>query len=234
MFRYRLIRLAMRLTQFFFLATIRVQGKENIPASGPYIVVLNHVSVADTPVLLMVFPLVRWRFFAGEKWRSHWLYGPIMTWLGAIYINQGEADRRALKEALEALKAGAVFGLAPEGSRSKGGQMRAAKDGAAYLASRSKVQVLPVGLVNLDVLFANVRRLRRTTVEVHIGQPFIVPEIGRRVRSNDLAAYTHLIMCHIAALLPERYHGHYAHSPALQALQRGENPWPYCCQSTAN
>ena len=228
MFRYRLIRMAMRLTQFFLRVTTRVQGRENIPASGPYIVVLNHVSVADTPALLMTFPLVRWRFFAGEKWRSHWLYGPIMTWLGAIYINQGEADRRALKEALDALQAGAVFGLAPEGSRSKGGQMRVAKDGAAYLASRSKVQVLPVGLVNLDVLFANVQRLRRTTVEVHIGQPFIVPEIGRRVRSGDLAAYTHLIMCHIAALLPERYHGHYAHSPALQALQRGEDPWPYC------
>jgi 1-acyl-sn-glycerol-3-phosphate acyltransferase len=154
-----------------------------------------------------------------------------MTWLGAIYINQGEADRRALKEALDALQAGAVFGLAPEGSRSQGGQMRVARDGAAYLASRSKVQVLPVGLVNLEVLFANVRRLRPTTVEVRIGQPFIVPEIGRRVRSGDLAAYTHLIMCHIAALLPERYHGHYAHSPALRALQRGEDPWPYCFES---
>lgn len=231
MFRYRLIRLAMRLTKFFLLGTIRVQGRENIPASGPYIVVLNHVSVADTPILLITFPLVRWRFFAGQKWRTHWLYGPIMTWLGAIYINQGEADRRALKEALDALQAGAVFGLAPEGSRSQGGQMRVARDGAAYLASRSKVQVLPVGLVNLEVLFANVRRLRPTTVEVRIGQPFIVPEIGRRVRSGDLSAYTHLIMCHIAALLPERYHGHYAHSPALRALQRGEDPWPYCFES---
>ena len=231
MFRYRLIRLAMRLTQFLLLGTIQVQGRENIPASGPYIVVLNHVSVADTPILLITFPLVRWRFFAGQKWRTHWLYGHIMTWLGAIYINQGEADRRALKEALDALQAGAVFGLAPEGSRSQGGQMRVARDGAAYLASRSKVQVLPVGMVNLDVLFANVRRLRPTTVEVHIGQPFIVPEIGRRVRSGDLAAYTHLIMCHIAALLPERYHGHYAHSPALRALQRGEDPWPYCFES---
>ena len=228
MFRYHLIRLAMRLTQFFLLATIRVQGRENIPATGPYIVVLNHVSVADTPVLLMTFPVVRWRFFAGEKWRAHWLYGPIMTWLGAIYINRGKADRRALKEALAALAIGDVFGLAPEGSRSQGGKMKVAKDGAAYLASRSKVQVLPVGLVNLDVLFANVKRLRRTAVEVNIGQPFIVPELGRRVRSSDLSAYTHLIMCHVAALLPERYHGHYLHSPALLALKRGEDPWPYC------
>jgi 1-acyl-sn-glycerol-3-phosphate acyltransferase len=212
------------------LATIRVKGQENIPATGPYIVVLNHVSVADTPVLLMSFPVVKWRFFAGEKWRSHWLFGPIMTWLGAIYINRGVADRQALKQALTALKEGAVFGLAPEGSRSKGGRMSPAKDGASYLASRAHVPVLPVGLVNLDVLFANTIRLRRTRVEVNIGEPFLLPDIGRRPKSQDLAAYTHLIMCRIANLLPERYHGHYASSQALQALQQGEDPWPHCYQ----
>ena len=228
MFRYRLIRVAMRLSQFVLLASIQVNGRENIPSSGPYITVLNHISVADTPVLLLTFPIVCWRFFAGEKWRSHWLYGPIMTWLGAIYINRGEADRKALKVAMDALADGAVFGLAPEGSRSQNGQMEEAKDGAAYLASRTQTFVLPVGLVNMDVLFANAIRLRRTYIEVHIGEPFLLPEIGRRPRSQDMAAYTHLIMCHIAALIPERYHGHYAQSPALQALKRGEDPWPYC------
>ena len=234
MFRYRLIRWAMRLSQFVLLASIEVNGRENIPASGPYITVLNHVSVADTPVLLMTFPIVRWRFFAGEKWRSHWLYGPIMTWLGAIYIQRGEADRKALKIAIEALEAGAVFGLAPEGSRSQGGRMKEAKDGAAYLASRTDSLILPVGLVNMDVLFANAIRLRRTHIEVQIGEPFLLPSVGRRPRSPDLMAYTHLIMCHIAALLPERYHGHYAHSPALRALQRGEDPWPYCFESLSD
>ena len=228
MFRYRLIRVAMRLSQFVLLASIQVNGRENIPSSGPYITVLNHISVADTPVLLLTFPIVCWRFFAGEKWRSHWLYGPIMTWLGAIYINRGEADRKALKVAMDALADGAVFGLAPEGSRSQNGQMEEAKDGAAYLASRTQTFVLPVGLVNMDVLFANAIRLRRTYIEVHIGEPFLLPEIGRRPRSQDMAAYTHLIMCHIAALVPERYHGHYAQSPALRALKRGEDPWPYC------
>ncbi len=228
MFRYRLIRMAMCLSQFALLASIQVNGRENIPPSGPYITVLNHISVADTPILLLAFPIVRWRFFAGEKWRSHWLYGPIMTWLGAIYINRGEADRKALKVAMDALADGAVFGLAPEGSRSQNGQMEEAKDGAAYLASRTQTFVLPVGLVNMDVLFANAIRLRRTYIEVHIGEPFLLPEIGRRPRSQDMAAYTHLIMCHIAALVPERYHGHYAQSPALQALKRGEDPWPYC------
>jgi 1-acyl-sn-glycerol-3-phosphate acyltransferase len=108
--------------------------------------------------------------------------------------------------------------------------MQPAKDGAAYLASRGQVLIVPVGLVNTDILFANIRRLRRSNVEVRIGEPYYLPEIGRRVRSRDLPAYTHLIMVKIAALLPERYRGYYKDSPALKALLNGQDPWTHCHQ----
>ena len=228
MFRYRLIRLAMQIIRLLLLIRFKVTGRENIPPQGPYIVVLNHTSVVDTPVLLINFPLQKWRFFAVNKWRNHPIYGPIMAWLGAIYIERDTVDRSQLRQALDALEAGTVFGLAPEGSRSFTGQMMAAKDGAAYLASRANVPILPVGLVNNDVLFANVKRLRPTTIEVRIGQPFTLPNLDGRARSTDLPALTHFIMVHIAAQLPVRYHGYYADSPALAALLRGEDPWPYC------
>jgi 1-acyl-sn-glycerol-3-phosphate acyltransferase len=227
MFRYRLIRFLLTIVQVV-LARLVVNGRENIPASGPYIVAVNHMSVADTPILLISFPIIRWRFFAGEKWRTHWLYGPIMAWLGAIYINRGAVDRAALKEALAALHKGHVFGLAPEGSRSKVGYMQEARGGVAYLASRANVPILPVGLVNTDVLFANARRLRRTQLEAHIGRSFTLPDLARRPRAADMDAFTHYIMVHIAAQLPPRYHGIYADSPALSALLAGEDPWPYC------
>lgn len=228
MFRYRLIRLLMNITRLFLQVRFQVVGRENIPAQGPYIVALNHTSVVDTPVLLLTFPLQKWRFFAVDKWRSHPIYGPIMDWLGAIYIKRDRVDRHQLRQALSAIQAGTVFGLAPEGTRSFDGKMLAAKDGAAYLASRANVPILPVGLVNNDVLFTNIKRLRSTTIEVQIGEPFTLPEIGRRVKSRDLTAYTHYIMVHIAAQLPARYHGHYAGSPALAALLAGEDAWPHC------
>ncbi|HEX6383769.1 MAG TPA: lysophospholipid acyltransferase family protein [Anaerolineae bacterium] len=233
MFRYHLIRFAMNVVRLILLVRIRVYGRENIPAGGAYVVALNHMSVADTPILLLSFPVVEWRFFAGEKWRGHPIYGPIMAWLGAIYINRREADRRALKEALEALESGKVFGLAPEGSRSKEGALKPAKEGAAYLASRADVPVLPVGLVNSDKLFANANRLRPTTIEVHIGEPFTLPDVNGRARGPVLSAYTHLIMVKIAALLPERYHGAYKDSSALAALLAGKDPWPYCLEGVA-
>ncbi len=210
------------------LANLEVSGQENIPPQGPYLVTVNHMSAADTPILFVAFPTQAWRFFAGEKWQDHWLWGPMMGSLGAIYIKRDEVDRRAIREAQEAIDQGAIFGLAPEGKRSKGGEMQAAKMGAAYLASRSKAPILPVGIVNSDVLFANVRRLKRVTVEVIIGEPYTLPDLGRRVKSTDLHAYTELIMVHIAALLPERYHGVYRDSLALQALLAGEDPWPFC------
>ncbi|GAB4277367.1 MAG: lysophospholipid acyltransferase family protein [Candidatus Promineifilaceae bacterium] len=228
MFRYHLVRIWMYITSFLLLAHVHTEGRENIPDSGPFIVTVNHMSTADTPILLIAFPVRPWRFFAGEKWKNHPIIGPIMGWLGAIYINRGEADRKALKEAMDALKKGAIFGLAPEGTRSKNGQLNHARDGAAYLASRANVPILPVGIANSDKLFANFKRLRPTRIEVHIGQPYALPALGRRAKGDDLAAYTHLIMVKIAALLPERYAGVYADSPALAALRAGEDPWPYC------
>jgi 1-acyl-sn-glycerol-3-phosphate acyltransferase len=227
MLRYRIARSGWKVVQVV-LADVTVSGKENIPTDGPFLVTTNHMSAADTPLLFVSFPTQEWRFFAGEKWQDHWLWGPMMGSLGAVYIKRGEVDRRAIQEALQAIDDGAVFGLAPEGKRSKVGEMQEAKTGAAYLASRGEAPILPVGIINTDILFANVRKFKRTRVEVIIGEPYYLPDLGRRARRADLDAYTHLIMVHIAALLPERYHGVYRDSPALKALLAGEDPWPYC------
>jgi 1-acyl-sn-glycerol-3-phosphate acyltransferase len=217
-------------TVLVFFATLTVTGRENLPENGPYLLAVNHMSKADPPLIFITWPVMQWRFFAGEKWERHLIFGPLMRWAGAIYINRGEVDRKALRQALDALNEGSVFGLAPEGTRSRVGALIPARDGAAYLATRAGVPVLPVGVVNSDVLGRNMLRLRRTRLELRIGHAFTMPDLGRRIRSADLAAYTHLIMVHIAALIPERYWGVYSDSPALSALLEGEDPWPYCLQ----
>ncbi|MEW5988906.1 MAG: lysophospholipid acyltransferase family protein [Chloroflexota bacterium] len=213
-----------------WVGSLKVTGRENIPATGPYIIAVNHLSKADPPILLLAFPPMRLRYFAAEKWEKHWFFGPILAWSGAVFINRGEVDRRALGQAVEVLKEGGIFGLAPEGTRSRVGSLIQAKEGVAYLASRAKVPILPVGVVNTDRVGHNFSHLRRTRLEAHIGKPFLLPELadGRRAKGADLTAYTNYIMAHIAALIPERYYGYYKDSPAVQARLRGEDPWPYC------
>lgn len=223
-----------RIAHFFFtiiqrlLCRLVVNGRENIPAQGPYILAVNHMSTADIGLVFVGFPAQPWRYFAGEKWSKHPVWGPLLSSLGVIFINRGEVDRRALREALQALDRGDNFALAPEGTRSKVGFLQPGKDGAAYLATQARVPILPVGLSNNDVLFANARRLRRATITMRVGRPFPLPDLNRRVRSRDLADFTHLIMVHIAALVEPRHRGFYADSPALAALLAGDDPWPHC------
>jgi 1-acyl-sn-glycerol-3-phosphate acyltransferase len=220
----------------FVVGSKKITGRENLPASGPYIVVTNHMSASDLPLLCVAIPpdqMPQLLFFAAEKWEHRFLLGTIMRKAGAIYINRGAVDRRALRKAVDAIEEGAIFGLAPEGTRSRVGKMMRAREGAAYLASRAGVPLVPVGLVNTDTWSANFKSLRRTHFELHIGKPFHLPDVGRRTKGKDLEAYTHLIMVEIAALIPARYHGYYQDSPALAARLRGEDPWPYCQEVTA-
>jgi len=191
------------------LVRLEVVGKENFPERGPYILVTNHLSVFDTPVLLFLCPHTI-RAFAAAKHRRNPVYAPLLAMAGSIWVRRGEVDREALRGAMEALQRGEVLGMAPEGTRARGVYaLQRGKTGAAYLATRAGVPIVPVGLVGTEKIKENLPRLRRTDVRVVIGEPFLLPESGR-VRGPKLREYTDMIMRRIAALLPEEYRGVYA------------------------
>jgi 1-acyl-sn-glycerol-3-phosphate acyltransferase len=209
-----------------FVGRLSVHGKENLPECGSYIAATNHLSKIDPAVVIVTLPSRVIRVFAAQKWRSHLLFGPILNLAGAIWVRRGEVDRAALKEAIGALKAGQILGMAPEGTRSRVRKLQKARQGAAYIGTRAGVPIVPIGVINSDEFLENLIHLRRTSLEVHIGEPFSLPDLGHRPKGQELEAYTELIMGHIAALLPERYHGYYADSPVLAALRAGDDPWP--------
>jgi 1-acyl-sn-glycerol-3-phosphate acyltransferase len=188
---------------------LEVVGRDNLPECGPYILATNHISAFDTPVLLVVCPHTI-RAFAAAKHRRNPFYAPILAMGGSIWVRRGEVDRKALREALAALRRGDVLGMAPEGTRAR--QVYAlqhGKSGAAYLATRADVSIVPVGLTGTERIKDNFPRLKRSAVRVVIGEPFRLPESGR-VRGPQLDEYTDLIMRRIAQLLPEEYRGVYA------------------------
>ena len=184
-------------------------GLENVPSEPPYILALNHISVFDSPLGLSVCPHIV-RAFAAEKHRRNPIYAPLLAMMGSIWVQRGEVDRRALRGALDVLARGEVLGLAPEGTRARGPYaLQKGKRGAAYLATRADVLIVPVGVSGSEMIKQDLPRLRRAPVRVVVGKPFRLPESGR-VGTEKLDEYTELIMRRIADLLPEEYRGVYA------------------------
>lgn len=197
---------------------LELVGVENIPDAPPYLLVTNHLSALDLPLLLFISPHTI-RAFAAIEHRSNLVFGPILEAGRTIWVRRGEIDRQALREALEVLERGEVLGVAPEGTRANESHaLQKAKPGAAYIATRADVPILPVGIAGTEKVKHNLPRLRRTPVRVTVGEPFRLPESGH-VRSEALHEYTDLIMDRIAELLPEKYRGVYGYDSGHQGAQ---------------
>jgi len=194
-----------------------VVGLENVPSQGPFIVITNHLSMVDPPAVMAALPC-RVVAMAASKYIRH-PFGFLLGTANVIFVRRGQPDRRALRKALAVLASGGVLGIAPEGTRSKTGALQRGKPGAAYLALRANVPLLPVALTGTERFFRDLARLRRPHLRVVIGKPFRleVPEGTER----PLQALTDQMMQRLAALLPPEYRGVYGHLPARPALQRG-------------
>lgn len=206
-FLYRLMqRLLWALARL--LTRLEVTGVENVPLEGPLVIAPNHIHAFDVPLVGMVIPR-RTAIFAADKWRGK-LGGWVMERLTrVIYVARGEADRGALSQALEVLKAGHALAVAPEGTRTRTGGLQQGKHGAVYLASRTGATILPVAIWGHEKALAAWRRLRRPEIHVRIGQPIHLPAGAERARTAELHAYTDELMLALAQLLPAGYRGVY-------------------------
>ncbi len=206
-----------------FLASIlirrlTVEGLENIPKEGRLIIVLNHIHYFDSPVLGMLVPREMWCMVA-DKYKHH-PFGLIVDTTGAIYIQRGEVDRKALKQSIAVLEADKSLAIAIEGTRSKTGGLAEGKTGVAYLATRTNSPVLPVALSGTEEILSSLLHFRRADVIVRFGEPIVLPSGEQRARSKELEQYTEQIMVALAKLLPDDYRGVYREHPAVQ----GEAP----------
>lgn len=203
-------------TAFALLSTREVEGLDNIPTQGPYILVANHLSRVDAPLLLTLVRSNNITGWAAEKYRQHPLFGLIVRLGGGIFIRRGEVDRDALAAAVAWLRKGNIFGMAPEGTRSKTGALIRAKTGAAYLADQAKVPIVPVAITGTEAMTQNLMRLRRSRLTARIGELFRLPPLQESERTKSLRRNTDEIMCRIAAMLPPAYRGVYAEHPRLK------------------
>lgn len=181
---------------------------DNLPSSGPAILMMNHIALIDPIVVLSclprnIVPMARHDAFKVPFWG-------VFPWLWEVIpVRRGEADRPALKKALSVLKAGEVVLVAPEGTRSP--QMQQGKVGVAYLAARSGAPVVPAA-VEGTIGYPSLRLDRRDEpgATVRLGRPFRFKPTQGRVDRLLLRKMTDEAMYVLAALLPEARRGVYA------------------------
>jgi 1-acyl-sn-glycerol-3-phosphate acyltransferase len=194
---------------FRLLCRLEIAGLEHVPTKGPFLYIANHLHWLDAPLLSVTLPC-RGYAFAAEKWEDHWFVGRLFRSVDAIFVNRGEVDRKALREALNVLEGGGVLGVAPEGTRSKTGALQKGRSGPAYMALRTGVKLLPTAATGQENLFPSLRRFRRARVRVVYGPPFEPPQVAGKASSAQVHAFTEEIMYHLAAMLPPAYRGLYA------------------------
>ncbi len=174
--------------KFFVTGTIRlltrmkVEGRENLPTTGGYVLAPVHRSYVDTPIAAGVSRR-RLRFMGKDTmWKKRWSAW-LLSAVGGFPVTRGTSDIEALRRAVEVLQAGEPLVMFPEGERKSGSVVQPLFEGAAFIAARCAVPLIPVGIGGSErVMPKGAKRLYARRVHVIIGAP-IVPVLADNGRA---------------------------------------------------
>ena len=160
---------------------VSVEGREHVPAHGAFVLAPVHRSNMDTPYASTATRR-RLRFMGKDSlWKGR-AAGWFLSALGGFPVSRGSADREALRRCAEVLAAGEPLVVFPEGERKSGPVVAPLFEGAAYLAARAGVPIVPVGIGGSErVMPKGARFIRPRKVAVVIGAPLTVESDGSRV-----------------------------------------------------
>ncbi len=229
--RRRLMRsLVHRVTQavFALLTDFHLVGGENLPQSGPLLVVANHFSFVDPMALVRIAP-----------WPMEFLGGfrtpnapPVLSWFRELWgyypVFRGTGSTLAFRASEAVLGQGGVLGVFPEGT-SAAAVLRPPRPGVAFIAAQTAARILPIGLDGFIDILPKLGKGRRARVTARIGQPFgpFVASGRGRERRQYLEHIGHEIMQRIAELLPPERRGYYSDDPVLRAAAQEINDYPF-------
>jgi len=188
-----------------------VNGLENIPEGEGFIVAANHASYMDIVGLSAAFlskKSINIRYLAKKELFSIWLFRWLKGIFNGIPVDRKLKGKKALKQAVEALKKGDVVGIYPEGSRSLTGKIQKGKTGVARLALWAKAPVVPVGIkgsFELMPMGKLIPKIKKNII-LNIGKPIYFNKYyNRKITKELLRQLTDKVMEEIAKLSYQRY-----------------------------
>lgn len=190
---YRVARFILVAVLCRLLFRLTVEGQENLPASGAYVVAPVHRSNLDT-LYVAGISRRRLRFMGKDSLWKNPVTSFVFSALGGFPVHRGSADREALRRCMEVVQEGEPLVLFPEGTRQSGPVVESLFEGAAYVASRTGVPIVPVGIGGSERAMPKGSKLIYP-VKVHliIGKPIHPPTGGRVPRRavHDMTAVLH-------------------------------------------
>ncbi|MGM0432063.1 MAG: lysophospholipid acyltransferase family protein [Spirochaetota bacterium] len=199
-----LIRLILRI-----LCTYDKHALDDIPSTGPLIIVVNHINFLDVP---LISTLLGSRKFFGltkrETW-DNWLFRLLAQAWGGIPVDRDNPGMSTFRLAHKALDEGGLLFIAPEGTRSGDGRLLRGKAGPAAIALRSHAAVIPMAHFGGEMFWENVKRLRKTRITFRVGPQFVLRPFEQEDRKKERQIIADQIMMQIARLLPSTYRGYY-------------------------
>ncbi|HTJ75423.1 MAG TPA: lysophospholipid acyltransferase family protein [Acidimicrobiales bacterium] len=188
---YRIVRLFIWVVAKLYWR-LSFEGLDNVPAEGPFVLAPVHRSFIDFG---LVSGVTRRRMgYMGKEslWNSK-LLGSFITMLGAYPVNRGAPDREALRRTLDLLERGEPLVLFPEGTRRRGPVIEHLHEGAAFVAARAGVPLVPVGIGGSERALPKGSSVPRP-VKIHIivGPPIAPPPMAEGARHPSRRAVKEL------------------------------------------
>lgn len=203
----KFVRVLLQFLNWLFV-NLEIKGLENFP-DGPAVAVANHLGDADPIVGWAHVPRIDAETIIKSEIRDIPILGILLDAYGVIWVHRGLPDRQMIRTSLQGLEEGRMIGIAPEGRESLTGSLEEGMNGAAYLALKANVPLVPITITGTEnkIVYRNLKKLRRTNVTLTIGRPFTLTHgVDRR---KTLAEGTSQIMYTLASQLPPRYQGVY-------------------------
>ena len=183
------------------LTKIKVEGKENLPLSGPFILAPNHIDHSD-PVAIAYAIKKPITFLMAEDLEDVPSIQRIVPWsYGVVLVNRKKPKLSTFKIMNKQIRAGEIVCIFPEGT-SLSSTLIEGKNGAAMFASKHNIPVIPTAIKGTNFILSSLKRFKRQSIEVVFGKP--IKETARFANDND--SLTKEIMKSIASMLNEPEH----------------------------